>query len=126
MDFDRLSDVWRSGGGEPSAPMTQKELAVIQARALAFDRKIRLRNTMETVAALIVVVSFGRTALLASVPLLTRTGSVVMVLAGLFIPYWLWRASRPRPASDLPLAELLAEELARVRAQIHLLRTVPW
>jgi hypothetical protein len=126
MDFDRLSDVWRRAGGESEAPMTQKELAVIQARALAFDRKIRLRNTVESVAAAIVVVSFGRTTLVASLPLLTRVGAGVMVLAGLFIPYWMWRVHKPRPASDLPVAALLAEELKRVRTQIHLLRTVAW
>jgi hypothetical protein len=126
MDFDRLSDVWRHDGGERSAPMTAKELAMIQARALAFDRKIRLRNSVETLAAILVVVSMSRVALMANLPLLTRLGAGVMVLAGLFIPYWMWRVHRPRPASDLPMAELLAQELSYVRAQIHLLRTVPW
>jgi hypothetical protein len=48
------------------------------------------------------------------------------VAAALFIVFWLRRAQRPASRPNQPIAQMLAQELERVREQIRLLRTVLW
>jgi hypothetical protein len=124
MDFDRLSEVWRRSGGRPQ-PLTEKELAVIKEKAIAFDRTIRRRDLIETTVAILLIPCFGWMAVGAP-SVMMRAGAAIVTAWCAFIIFWMRRSRRPKPSFDQPVAQVLALELDRVRAQIRLLRSIFW
>lgn len=118
---------WRSGAEPgPSDASDAAVLAAVRARSAALDRTIRRRDRRETVASLIVLLLFAVP--LIGGPWLSRAGAL-LVMAGCVVTIAQLRRTRrrhPAPAPDQPLVHVLAAEQARLEAQIHLLRSVPW
>ncbi len=120
MELDQLREIWLRGAVPPPA-----QLAPVLERLRALDRTIRRRDWMETGSALAMIPIFLWVAVAATATL-TRAGALIVVGACVVIPFRLRAARRlPLDRGD-SIAGAIRHELARVRAQERLLRTVLW
>lgn len=124
MQFDDLGAAWHAGDAARATP-TPESLRQIRARAEELDRLVRRRDRVETITALLMLVPFGWAAAVTT-STTSRAGALLIMAACLLIPVRLRLARQGAPELSLPLALFLAEELARVRAQVRLLRSVFW
>lgn len=128
MTLDDYREAWQEQNGSLEAGPDEAELlADVQERAEAFDRKIRRRDLMELLAAVLVVPAFAYELATAG-SWLTGAGALVVILSSLFILLWLWRARHRsrRPTAGRPVAERLRILRDRVDAQVELLESVLW
>lgn len=128
MKLDDYREAWReqelSGGDEPDE---EELLDWVQEQSEAFERRIRRRDLLETVAAVLVAGLFGYEAA-TSASWLVRIGAAIIVLGSGFVVWWLRRArtSGPERAADRSVADRLRAERERVEIQIRLLESVVW
>lgn len=124
-NFDRLGEVWRREDGDRPARRPAEDLAATRARAARLRWLVRRRDWIETGTALAMVPVFAWMAL--TIPYaISALGAAIVATACVFIPIRLWTARRGAPDPALPVAQALAAELARIRAQERLLRSVAW
>lgn len=114
MNDDDLKQLWRAQPA--SSPALPED--VLRQRAARFQRRVALRNGIETLAAALVAAGFARYLWIYPQPLI-RLGSVLIILAAAFVAWQLHRraASGPRPESDnaLPCRDFHRAALARQR-----------
>lgn len=120
-----LAQVDAEGGSMPAA--TDAEiLAMLKADSARFDRMIRRRDRIETIAAVLVALVFLPQLWWGS--WLTRLG-VVLFVAGSVLTYVRLRGARrdaPSPDMTAPVVEMIRGRLDSVDAQIRLLESVFW
>lgn len=128
MNLDELKCQWqadRPGAGRDRR--TEAEMMeAIRLNARRFDRKILLRDWLETAAAVIVVAVFA--AAMPFVGGLARTG-LAIIIASCFYIAWRLHTTRRRHGTarpDQPMAMRLRLELRKLDDQIKLLRNVHW
>lgn len=123
--FAELRSEWQRQ--EPAMNITTKDVSVetIAAKAHSFQRRIRLRNLREYVAAAIVVVAFGVRACVEH-SLLLRLGCVAIVLAALRITWTLRTRGRSVRIDELAVdtAQYAAMHRKELERQRDLLRGV--
>jgi len=128
MNLDELKDSWQADapGPEPGHRNEEETMQAIRLQAKRFDRKLRIRDWLETTAALVVVAIFA--AVLPSMNWLARAGLGLVIAACFFIAWRLHATRRCRQAvgADRPVAEVLAAEVRRIDDQIGLLESVLW
>jgi hypothetical protein len=125
MNLDEARREWQSQTALAEARMSDDEmLALVKRSSSAFDQTIARRDRREAIAALVVMLLF--LPLLATGPWLTRVGVLVLLCAFALIFTKLGAARRMESSerTDLPLAELLQSERAKVNSQIRLLESV--
>lgn len=128
MTLDDYREAWKeqdlAGGDEPDE---EELLAWVREASEAFERRIRRRDLLETLAAVVVAALFGYEAA-TSATWLARIGAGILVLSSGFVVWWLRRArtSGPARAADRSVADRLRAERERVEIQIRLLETVAW
>lgn len=127
MTLDEYRDAWRSETSDADAPDEERLLERVREESEAFDRKIRRRDLLETLAAVVVAAAFGYEAATVET-LVARLGALIIVGSSAFIVWWLRRARKAGPARsmDLPVADRLQAERERVEIQIRLLESVLW
>lgn len=132
MNLDDAKALW-SSEPEPDADamsthtLSKSEiLRLVKEQSAAFDKKIRRRDLLESIAAAVVFLLFAWE--LRDPSWIVRIGAVI-VMAGSVSVFWRLRRARSRHAHrspDRPVAEVLRDEVAKLDAQIHLLETVLW
>ena len=128
MTLDDYREAWQeqdlSVGAEPDE---EELLARVREQSEAFERRIRRRDLLETLAAVLVAGLFGYEAATAAT-WLARIGAAIVVLSSGFVVWWMRRARKAGPAraADRSVADRLRAERERVEAQIRLLDTVVW
>ncbi len=128
MNLDELGNEWRAMN-EHAATQEQRDqlIAATCRRVERFWGRIFRRNMIETVAALFVILFFGRL-IVRSEHVIASLGAGILVFWGLFIIWKLHRARMvPQPAPlDAPVQEFCRIERDRLDRQIQLLRSVLW
>ena len=128
MNLDELGQEWRATN-EHAATKEQRDqlIAATCRRVERFWGRIFRRDMIETVAAVFVIIFFGR--------FMTRSDHVIASIgAGILVfwgPFIIWKLHRARmiqqPAPlDAPVREFCRIELDRLDRQISLLRSVLW
>jgi hypothetical protein len=121
-----LARLWGSAA-EPADPPDEAEILVqVSRRARRLDRRLLVRDAVETAAGLLVAVAMGRASWLAP-GWLPKVGAAAVVAAVVYVVYRLLAARRRgagAAAAGRPLTDHLRREIAKVQAQIDLLRTV--
>lgn len=128
MTLDEYREAWRQQDLSDPGELDEEELlARVQEKSEAFERKIRRRDLLETLAAVLVAGLFSYEAV-TSATWLARIGAVIVVLGSGFIVWWLRRARKVGQgrAADRSVVDWLRAERERVEAQIHLLESVLW
>jgi hypothetical protein len=121
-----LARLW-SSATEPAEPPDDKEVLMqVIRRSRRFDRRLMVRDALETAAGLVVAAAMGRTSWLAP-GWLPKVGAAAAVAAVAYVVYRLLAARRGNggaAAAAQPLVDRVRREIAKVQAQIDLLRTV--
>ena len=128
MEIDDLKTVWQQqpvdslNGGEKHAAAY-----AARARLQKIRRTLLWRDTVETVAALLGILVFGR--LLWVVRSGTARTGIALVIAGLILIITmlaLARRGNRRRKPQVNVREFFLSESGRIDAQIRLLKSVPW
>lgn len=137
MNLDEAKSLWASDVPTDDSSTTDSEtdmssqtlsnseiLRLVEEKSRAFEKTIRNRDLLESVAALIVIAFFGWMALTSSG--LAQIGALVIVGGALFIPWRLYRtrARHVQPPADCSVTDRLCAERDKVQAQIGLLRSI--
>ena len=109
-----MRNLWQNQETEPvKMPVEQ-----IRKRAQAFQRKIRLRNSIEYAGVVFIVVAFGFMLRGVRDPIL-RAGDIVCMAGALYVAYQLHRRGSSRtPPADVTCLEFHRGELQRQR-ELH-------
>lgn len=121
---DELEQLWKTQPVDPA--MKGEEMRqIVMKKIAAFDRKIRLRNRTESLAAL-VVVGFFAIAAWKQHNAIEQLGSLIIVAGALFIIYYIRRhgAEPPDPNPDQTLGGYQRSLAEKYDHQIRLLRNV--
>lgn len=128
MQWEEMKANWQALTPDIDPPATEEEI-VARARqhALRFERRIRIRDWLETIAAIIVTAGFGYVFTLPDISLLSQTG-ILLVLASCAFIIWRLHSVRMRHPRepDCAVADLLRGEIHRLDEQIRLLSSVSW
>jgi membrane protein implicated in regulation of membrane protease activity len=127
MTLEQYREAWQEHEGREVPPPDDDLVAWVARRAEEFEKRIRRRDLVETVAAGAVVVFFGREVATAA-SLLAKAGAAVVV-AGACLVVWRLRRARAELEADgagRPVAERLRVQRRKVEAQIELLESVLW
>lgn len=120
MSDPDLQSLWQSQ--EPQEP--PMPLAEIRAAATKFQRRIKVRNTVEYVAGAVVVAAFAWQAAVRD-SLLTQLGCVAIIL-GTFVMLWQMHArGSARPAPEHHASAVLDFHRAELARQRDALASVP-
>lgn len=129
MNLDRLKSAWQARDIGEEASSSEDGVTPLMERLAALERDVHRRDLREYLAACFVMAFFGWRAA-ATDDLLVRVGAIIVVAGSMFIILWSRRATVPARrepfAGDLPVARFCARELAKVEAQVRLLRSVWW
>ncbi|MDZ7781105.1 MAG: hypothetical protein U5R14_14390 [Gemmatimonadota bacterium] len=127
MTLDAYRDDWNELDPDHEALDEERLLERVREESDAFERKIRRRDLLETLAAAFVVLAFGYEAA-TSTTWLARLGALIVIGSSVFVVWWLRRARKAGPARsmDLTVGDRLRAERERVDIQIHLLENVLW
>lgn len=130
MSLDELDREWRATN-EGAATKEQRErlIATTSHRVERFWGQIFRRDVRETIAAMVVIIVFGRYCYVEPADYaVSKIGAGFLVCWALFIIYKMHRTRTiQRPTSlDAPVREFCRIELARLDRQIQLSRSVLW
>lgn len=130
MNLDELDREWRATN-EVAATKEQREqlIAATCRRVERFWGRIVRRDVVETIAAVVVIIFFGRYCYVEPTDyVVSKSSAGFLVCWALFIIYKLHRTRTiQQPASlDAPVREFCRIELDRLDRQIQLLRSVLW
>ncbi len=127
MELDRFKNAWQQQPLEGAAARPVEDImADVYRRAARFNRQIRQRDLLETLAGVIVIAAFSYFAW--AVPfIIARIGAIIVVCGCVIVIARLYMTRTRRPSSPGASArEFCAVELKRLDDQIHLLSTVGW
>lgn len=128
MTLEEYRSAWQEHEERDVSDLDEEELVEsVAGRAAAFERKIRRRDLLEGVAAVVVVAFFGWQA--ATTPsALARVGAAVVVGGAGFVVWKLRRARREFGTDGVgrPVADRLRLHRRKVQAQIELLENILW
>lgn len=126
MDWDKMRQQWQEQTPAPAGDLVPVD--VLQDRDRALWRKVRWRDLIETVAALVVAVFFALLALEAVVKgNWLAAGSALLIAAwAVFVPFHLHRARRLAPEAErgMPLLAYLQRQRDAMLAQARMLEQV--
>lgn len=127
MTLDAYRDAWDETDPGHEALEEERLLERVREESDAFEKKIRRRDLVETLAAVVVAAVFGYEAAIAETGL-ARIGALIVIGSSAFVVWWLRRARQAGPARsmDLPVADRLRSERERIESQIRLLESVLW
>ena len=128
MHDDALKEIWRAQSIEPAPSLPSAEqLAAMKYQDGPHESHPFWRDCRENIAAVFVMIVFGVYFFIFPSPL-ARLGSVLVILASLFVMvYPTWRRRRiPKPAPDTSMMQSLEAELQKINVEIALLRSVLW
>ena len=127
MELDTLKEAWQRQTPTASLMEGGLDMAGLLAKLDRLEDTVRMRDVRETIAALFVMAFFTWRAVVAH-EAIERAGAAIVVVGAAFIILWSRHKSSGRRAEafggDLPIVQFCRRELARVDAQMHLLRTV--
>lgn len=127
MSIDDMKELWQSQEPRDRPRMSDDEiLAFVTRGAAELDRRVRRRDRLEIIAAVVVCLVF--LPLLWGSPWLTRAG-VLLFIAGSAATWLKLRAARRTTATvdpGAPLVARIAAEREAVGAQVRLLESVLW
>ena len=128
MNLDDLKNDWQHSHEEIPDGSVETLSEEIRTHADSFEKTIRWRDWIETVAAILVSVAFGFAMWAGGFPTVSELGMAIIVLGAIEIVVLLhWSRLRGgRTDVDLPVAEFSRECTIRVDRQIRLLRNVNW
>ena len=128
MNDDALKKLWQEQQFAPASPAPDSELIPrMKTKMKKFNRTLFWRDARELIVCVFLALYFSY-----MIPLspsrLSAAGCVVIVLSCIFIGWRLVAARRahPRVPETAPTGDFVRAELASVKRQIHLLRTVLW
>ena len=143
MNLDDAKALWSSDPDSPNPDSSNHEstdsdmsaetlsdseiLRLVQTQSDAFDREIRRRDWIESIAAAAAALFFGALAWLESSLLVTAGG--LLIVAGCVFIFWHLRRTRTQfaaPESAEPVKQRLLRERDKLDAQIRLLKSVLW
>ncbi|MDB6034209.1 MAG: Beta-lactamase [Verrucomicrobiales bacterium] len=128
MHDDALKKLWQEQRFDASRSLPdEKEIAAMKRKMKKFDRTISWRDGRESLAAIFIIIWFGRAFFKVPAPL-AKVGCVILVLASVFICWYPIRKKRrvAKAAPDAPMTQALQCELEKVEVQIRLLRSIVW
>jgi len=118
MNEKDIKKLWTDQPTERAALTTEQ----LRLRAKKFQRKIKIRNSVEYIAGLIVVLAFTRYIVIFPY-ILIQLGSVMIILATIFVLYQLHRRastrSLPSEFYGKPHLEFMRGELSRQRDALN-------
>lgn len=122
MNDEQLKQLWRDQAVAETAP----SLDALRAKARRFNRRVAWRNAYEYIAAVVVLVVFGRYIVLFPHPLV-RIGSVLVMIGVIVVVSHMHRraSSQPLPA-DAGEKTWLDYRRAQLVRQRDALRAVAW
>lgn len=126
MNLDELKTPWQSMQQQCDTARIDEIAARVGSKMSRFDHSIRRRDTIENLAAVLVITVFS--IVLASCNnWVTFAGAAIVVFSAVEVVIVLnvTRMYRPTPAG-LPLAEHCRQEVEKVDRQIFLLRNIVW
>lgn len=128
MRLEELKSLWQadSPAGVENRQSEAEMMENIRLRAERFDRRLRRRDWMETVAAALAIVAFA--AAMPALGWLARVGAV-LITGGCVLVAWRLHGTRMRHAEcgvDRPVAEVLRTQIRKLDDQIRLLEGVLW
>jgi CubicO group peptidase (beta-lactamase class C family) len=128
MNLDELDSQWRATNQIAATKQQREQLIAATCRRVErFWGRIFRRDLVETIAAVVVMIVFGRYCYVAPTDhVVSRFGAGFLVCWALFIIYKMHRTrtiQRPAPV-DAPVREFCRIELDRLDRQIQLLRSV--
>lgn len=127
MTLEEYREAWQRHEAREVPPPDDDLVTWVARRAEAFERKVRRRDLVETIAAVAVVGFFGWE--VATAPaLLTKAGAAVVV-AGACLVVWRLRRARGVLEADgagRPVADRLRLQRRKVETQSELLESVLW
>ena len=124
-EFDAWGSLWRSQSRPIPHERSEEMLEKVKDRSRKFDRTILWRDAREALAGLFVAGVWAWVSWLAP-GWWPKIGAAAATACVLYVLARLWRARRRhgQVREDLPLAERVRAEIAKVEAQADLLRTV--
>lgn len=128
MKWDELKTNWQAHTPDIDMPETKADMIKrVQQHAIRFERRIRMRDWLETIAALIITFFFGFIFLLPETGSLSRIGILVVLASCAFIT-WRLHSVRTRYSHepDCTVTDILRAEIIRLDDQIQLLESVLW
>lgn len=127
MTLEDYRDAWQRHQGSELGDPDDELVEWVAGRAEEFEAKVRRRDLLETVAAVVVVAFFGYE--VATAPSLLAKAGAAVVLAGAGLVVWRLRRARRSLGTDgacRPVADRLRIQRRKVDAQIELLESVLW
>lgn len=124
MNFEEIGRVWRDAETGDFMRRRIDTLSTARNRATALRRRVKRRDAVETVAALIVIPFLIAGFFVATTPV-SAAGAILGLIACIFIPIRIRMARRPAPETTVPVTEAVRLELDHLRSQERLLATVP-
>jgi hypothetical protein len=127
MELDRFKNAWQQQPLEGAVARPVEDImADVYRRAARFNRQIRQRDLLKTLAAVIVIAAFSYFAW--AVPfIIAKIGAIIVVCGCAIVIARLYMTRTRCPSSPGASArEFCAVELKRLDHQIHLLSTVGW
>ena len=127
MHWEQFQQQWQQQT-VPVAPSPAATVRTVLTQSRRLHRRVRVRDWIETVVALLMLPIFLGAAIHAGVNGDWATLFFSGWLCGwlLFAPWWFWRVRRrlPVPQPEQPLRRFLEQEREAMRAQAHLLESV--
>ena len=128
MTFDELRTPWQETNCGSTSLEKREELVVrVCRRVERTGASIVRRDVIETLAAVFVILCFGRM-FLTSDGVVAKIGAATVVLGAFYIVYRLYQARMDRKLSRLDdsVRDFYKTEIERLNRQIDLLRSVLW
>ena len=126
MNLDDLKTTWQQRHSETADGCIDELASNVVTRTSRFERSVLIRDLIETVAAIAVIVFFGYYIQQNIFSWITSPGTIIVIVAAIqliVVMHWTRRRGG-RPRYDLSLKDFCDAELARVDRQIKLIRNV--
>lgn len=127
MELEALKERWQQHAPPGGGAQGGIDMSELIGKLDRLENDVRRRDLREMIAALAVMAFFTWRAVMAQ-ETLERVGAVIVVLGSAFIIVWSRHKASLRGGDavrgELPVVQFCRRELARVDAQIRLLRTV--
>lgn len=130
MELTDLKKIWKKQKMIPEMDYSHSELTMlINNKMISLDHEIKSRDRREIIASILLIVSYG-IIFLTTKSIWLQTGSIIIILSGIFIWYKLKTTQRKikneEPTPDQSMIEYLNHEMRSVLSQRKLYMNVAW